>query len=356
MKKICILSAVNIKHMSLISIYTKYFEEHGIEYDIIYMDKYNEEEEIGAKNIYRFVNVIDRKWSKIHKVIKYSKFINYAKKVIKREKYDKIIVWNDVAILMFGMFLAKKCKHKYCLNCRDYNGENIPIVYYVFKKVIENSYFTTISSGGFRTFLPKHDYIDLYSYNDKLLQSCEPRKQLSYSPLRIGFIGNVRFFEENYKLLNCLKNDSRYEIHYHGSNADIVEEYAKSNGFNNVICSGAFQVNETGRYLDECDIINNIFGNENIAVKTLTSIRLFHAAHMHMPILVSKETYMEELINAYGIGYVVDFDDKDLANHLFEWYKNIDFEEFERNCDRLICIAIKSNNEFYDKLQEFLDK
>lgn len=341
--------------MSLISIYTKYFEEHGIEYDIIYMDKYNEEEEIGAKNIYRFVNVIYRKWSKIHKVIKYSKFISYAKKIIKREKYDKIIVWNDVAILMFGMFLARQFKHKYCLNCRDYNGENHPIVYYVFKKVIENSYFTTISSGGFKTFLPKHEYIDLYSYNDKLLQNCEPRHNLSNVPLRIGFVGNVRFFEENYKLLNSLRNDSRYEIHYHGSNADIIEDYAKNNGFNNVICSGAFQVNETGRYLDECDIINNIFGNESIAVKTLTSIRLFHAAYMHMPILVSKDTYMEELIKAYGIGYIIDFNDKDLAEHLYEWYKNINFEELERNCNRLISVATESNNDFYDKLQEFID-
>ena len=42
MKKICILSAVNIKHMSLISIYTKYFKENGMDYDVIYMDKYNE--------------------------------------------------------------------------------------------------------------------------------------------------------------------------------------------------------------------------------------------------------------------------------------------------------------------------
>ena len=341
--------------MSLISIYTKYFEEHGIEYDIIYMDKYNEDEDIGAKNIYRFINIIDHKWSKIHKVLKYSKFISYAKGVIKKENYDKIIVWNDVAILMFGMFLAKRCKHKYCLNCRDYNGEKNPIIYYIFKKTIENSYFTTISSGGFRTFLPKYNYIDLYSYNDKLLQSCEPRCDLSGTSLRIGFVGNVRFFEENYKLLNSLKNDSRYEIHYHGSNSEIIEEYAKSNGKNNVICSGSFPVNETGKYLNECDIINNVFGNDSIAVKSLTSIRLFHAAYMHMPILVSKETYMEELVKTYGIGYVIDFDDKDLADHLFEWYKNIDFEELERNCNRLISVATKSNNNFYDKLQDFID-
>jgi hypothetical protein len=35
-KKVCILSAVNIRHMSLISIYTDIFKEYGVDFDIIY--------------------------------------------------------------------------------------------------------------------------------------------------------------------------------------------------------------------------------------------------------------------------------------------------------------------------------
>lgn len=42
--KVCILSAVNIKHMSLITLYTEVLKQQGIEYDIIYMDKYGEDE------------------------------------------------------------------------------------------------------------------------------------------------------------------------------------------------------------------------------------------------------------------------------------------------------------------------
>ena len=43
MKKIAILSAVNIKHMSLVSLYTTFLKAHNIPYDIIYMDKYDEQ-------------------------------------------------------------------------------------------------------------------------------------------------------------------------------------------------------------------------------------------------------------------------------------------------------------------------
>lgn len=355
MKKICILSAVNIKHMSLISIYTKYFKENGMDYDVIYMDKYNEEENIDAKNIYRFINVINPKWSKLHKVIAYSKFILYAKKILKREKYDKIIVWNDVAILMFGLYLAKNWENKYCLNCRDYNGEKNPIVYYIFKKAIKKSYFTTISSDGFKSFLPVHVYINLYSFNESLLNDCLPKQSLATDPIKIGFVGNVRFFEENYKLMEKFKNDKRFELHYYGTNAEIIEEYARNNGFDNVICNGTFPIHKTKEYLSKCDIINNVFGNDSIAVKTLTSIRLFHAAYMNMPILVSKCTYMEELINEYSIGYAVDFEDIRLTDHIYEWYRNICFPVLKRNCACLINKATGSNKMFYDKLRGFLD-
>ena len=42
--KICIIGTSNIKHISLISLYTKYFDQHGMAYDIIYLDRYGIEE------------------------------------------------------------------------------------------------------------------------------------------------------------------------------------------------------------------------------------------------------------------------------------------------------------------------
>ena len=42
--KICIIGTSNIKHISLISLYTKYFDQHGMAYDIIYLDRYGIED------------------------------------------------------------------------------------------------------------------------------------------------------------------------------------------------------------------------------------------------------------------------------------------------------------------------
>lgn len=47
--KVCILSPSVQKHMVLVSTYIKYFEQHDIEYDFIYPDKYHQVEESNAR-------------------------------------------------------------------------------------------------------------------------------------------------------------------------------------------------------------------------------------------------------------------------------------------------------------------
>lgn len=354
MKKICILSAVNIKHMSLISLYTEELKKLEIDFDIIYMDKYNEIEKINAKRIYRYINVINPKLPKFIRGLKYFKFINYAKKILKQNKYDFIIVWNDVAIFLFASYLSKCWKNKYCLNIRDYCYQQNKLIYNRFKKVIENSAFTTISSPGYRNFLPEYDYVCLNSFNRKLLMECTAKKNKAEIPLKIGFIGNVRFFEENYKLIDALKNDNRYELHYHGTNSEIIEKYAKTNNIKNIVCSGAFPIKETKKYLENCDIINNVFGVATIGVRTLVSIRLFYSAYMKIPILVSKGSYMEEIVKKYQIGYSIDLSEKNLADKLFKWYKEINFEKLNIESERLISDSEKENYKFIEILKKFL--
>ena len=356
MKKIAILSAVNIKHMSLISLYTSFLDKNSIPYDIIYMDKYDEVEEIGAKNVYRYVNQINHNWSRKKKIFRYFRFFFYAKKILKKNKYDFIIVWNDIAICMFGLYLSSAWKNRYCLNVRDYNGEKKKYVYKIFEKAINNSSFTTISSEGFKSFLPPHDYVSLYSYNDSLLAGMEPRKNKREQgkPIRISFVGNVRFFNINQKLIDVFKNDDRFELHYHGTNAETIAEYASSIGAKNVLCSGTFPVDKTKDFLETTDIVNNVFGNSTIGVSTLTSIRLFHAAHLNIPIIVSANTYMEQVTNNYSMGFSVSDFNKELCDNIYHWYQELDFDVLEEGCKKLLAEAENANNNFLKVLDKWI--
>ena len=352
--KICILSIVNIKHMSLISLYTSYFEKNGIEYDIIYIDKYDEEEHTTAKNTYRYSMKICREWNKFKKLSVYWGFKKYAQSIISSNKYDFVIVWKTETALMFADFLSRKMKEKYCVNVRDYCMEKNPLVFFRGKKAIKKAAFTTISSDGFKSFLPKHDYITLHSFNDRILEGYADgfKKIQPAEPIHICFIGYVRFFNVDKKLFDALGNDSRYIIQFFGEGSQYLEAYAKRKQIHNVEFSGGFQVEETSSFLKRADVINNLYGRNDIALDTAISTKFYYALYLKIPILVFKGTYMEEISNEYGIGFSVDDNFSTLADDFYNWYRKLDFEHLNRCCDDSLRMIKDSNDIFTIKLKE----
>lgn len=356
MKKICILSSANIKHMTLVSLYTDILKEKNIPFDIIYMDKYGEEEYFEANNIYRYKNIINQQDSKIKKVFNYMKFINFAKSIIEKNNYNFIIVWNEITAIMFFRYLSKSYKSRYCLNYRDYLYQDIPIISYLNKKVIKSSSFTTISSDGYKKFLPKHDYIHIHSLNEKILYNIEPRTSLCNldEKIKITFIGNVRFINENKKLVDIFKNDSRFELHFYGTNSDIIKTYCEENRVNNAVFKGAFPVDDTVKYIEKTDIVNNLYGNRDKFLDYALSIKLYYAVYYRTPILVNESTYMAEIIRKYNIGYVVSKMNKGLPEDIYKWYKQIDFNEFENNCKKFMNEIKIKNKRFNEKIEKYI--
>lgn len=352
--KICILSIVNIKHMSLISLYTSFFDKNGIEYDIIYIDKYDEEEYTKAKNVYRYPIKIKKEWNKIKKLTVYWGFKKYAKSIINKNKYDYVIVWRTETAFMFANYLSRQMKDKYCVNVRDYCMEKNPLVFLKVKYALKNANFTTISSEGYKSFLPKQDYITVHSYNKGLLNKCTPKNRLKKVGERINicFIGYVRFFDIDKKLIDALGNDPRYLIQYFGEGAQYLEEYAKEKQITNVEFSKGFKIEETKKFLEKADVINNLYGYNNIALDTAISTKYYYALYMNIPILVFKGTYMEEISCRSGIGFVVDKNLDTLADDFYNWYHTIEYDYFKSRCKEEIS-NIGNANSTFNKLLDY---
>lgn len=356
-KKICILSAVNIKHMSMISIYTELMKKNNIQYDIIYMDKYGEEEKFECAHKYRYVNEINGSWPGIIKKIKYMMFLPYAAHILNKNKYDFIIVWNDVAIFMFASYLNRKYKKKYCLNVRDNMGYEKKSRKRRYEKVFRNATFNTISSKGYLDFLPENiEYIPIHSLNLSVLEGMNRHISMRQEgePVRIGFIGNVRFFDRNKKLLDVFANDVRFELHYYGTNAEVLEKYAEENGIQNTVFHGSFPVDDTKKFLENIDIMNNLYGNETINLQKAISIKFFHALYARIPVLVDENTYVGELAKQMGVGFEVHEIDESMKENLYKWYSCLDFDEIDRSCKSYLEEALKENNIFEQISKKYL--
>lgn len=346
--KIVILSTVNLKHMTLSSLFTSILDKYSIPYDILHIDKYFEDEPSNALNVYSYKLKIIREWKFTKKLIKYFSFRKFAKNIISKNSYEIIIVWNSLTALMFIDLLILKYRKKYIINIRDYNFEKIPLIYLLLKILVKNSLFTTISSKGFYKFLPKYDYVNVQSLNLKILEQNTPRNstQKVDVPIKITFIGYVRFFDNDKKLIDLLGNDNRFQVQFFGEGSHYLKEYSDNKGYHNIVCIGRFESSETASFLENTDIINNLYGCGSIELDTAISIKSYYSAYMKMPILVFKNTYMEEFTN--GFNYVCDFNNSSFADDLYNWYRNIDFNELSKACDTFIFNAIKDNNNFED--------
>lgn len=360
--RIAILSCVNIKHMSLISLYTDILKREGVPFDVIYMDKYGEDEEIECSHKYRYINKIERNLPRFFKKIKYYLFKPWACRIIKKNNYGFIIVWNDLAIFLFASFLSKHFKGKYCLNVRDNMYYDKPKYAMMYQRCFSNSSFNTISSKGYLSFLPKGaTYYPINSLNLSVLKGMKvhDRMRNAEEKIRIGFIGYVRYFERNQKLLDCFANDPRYEVHFYGKCADVLKEYAESNGIGNGVFHDSFPVSETAKYLENIDIMNNLYGNNTLNVRNAISIKLFHSLYARIPILVNENTYIGQLATELGIGYYVTEFTPAFKDDLYQWYHNLDFERICTSCDKYLKEAMAENHKFetvvIDRIQVFKD-
>lgn len=357
--KIAIVSTVNVKHMTLISKYTSLFRKNSINFDLINIDKYDEDEDIGQTNQYKYKIYIDRKWSFYKKLKNYIGFYGFSKRIIKKNEYDYLVIWNSFTGVILFPLLLNKMRKKYILNIRDYAFEKNKMIYFLMSKLVSNSIFTTISSRGFLSFLPKSKkYVMMHSFNEDILSRdlVITKEKISSEPIRICFIGNVRFFENDKKLLESFKNDQRFVLQFFGQNSEILEEYARLHNIKNVEFVGRFDHKKTRELLKKADVINNLYGHNNIALDTAISIKFYYALYLSLPILVYPNTFIAKESEKMGNGYIVNEINFDLPDKFYKWYTELDHKQMSLNCQKSLSIIKRENKAFENKLESFLNK
>lgn len=355
--RVGIVSISNIKHMTLISLYTDILKQNKIEYDLIYVDKYNIDEVSDANNKYKYIIPIENNDSNVKKIIKYIGFINFTKNIINNVNYDLLIIWGSGTGYILNRLLKHDWKDKYIYNIRDYGYENIKFISIIQKKIVKNSLFTTISSKKFLDFLPSSSkYLFVNSVNPKLareLLSLKSPKKIS-KVIKICFIGYIRFIENDKKLLLSLKNDSRFLVQYFGSKSDILKEFSKDNKINNTEFIDSFDSSLTKELLMQSDVINNLYGNRDTALDTAVSIKYYYSILLNLPILVWKHTYMEEITKEFSGVFVFDGDYEGLNDRLYDWYTHIDRKKMMKKNSELVDKFKKENIIFENRFENIL--
>lgn len=358
MKRVCIVSTADLSRMTMLSIYTKYFIENHIEYDIICGKKDGKNEDPNAHAIYEFDARPTDKSSKAAKLLHFWSMRKMVRKIWDDNTYDFVVVWNQVTSFLLADILKKRFKGKYCINIRDYQLDDKPIIKQRLAYATKHAAFNTISSEAYKQFLPKGEYLTIHSLNTTMLSGIEKHdgKRLPGQPIRILNIGQIRWLDNIYPLIDELGNDNRYEMYFIGVGSEKLKEYIEEHNIKNVTLHGRFQPDETPDFLKNADVIFNLYGVGRLHVDTALSIKLYYAVYLGVPILTYKGTYMNEVATRLGIGYSVTKDElSGMKDDFYSWYQDFDEILARQKCDEYISEALNSHDTLYRKMDSYLN-
>jgi len=352
--KIALIIGNNIWFCPFLAIYTKLLKEWGIEYDIISWNRDGLEKPEGIQ-----YNKQIKLRGRFTKFIPYLLYIKFVKETIKKEKYDKLIVFSpQIAIFMFG-FLRKFYKNRYIFDYRDLSIEQSKIFKYPFHSILKYSYANIISSPGFKRCLPNQfRYILSHNFNIDLVRKAiaQPITEPDELPqiINVLTIGGIRDYSSNIEVIKALANKTGFQMQFVGKGpaTQLIQQYVGQAKINNTTFEGYYSKEKEGDYINQCSYLN-IFYPAIISHATALSNRFYNALIYKKPMIVTANSIQGDYVEKYQIGLALH-DCKDLDKKLNTWIQNIDYKIFSKQCNNLLTQFLKDYNIFSKTLSSFL--
>lgn len=353
---IAIVFCGDLKYCPYINRYLDVIEKNKKEYCVYFWNRGGYE--IEEKDQYKFYNSFSAlNKNKVHKLFDFIKFRKWLLATLKNDKPDKLIILSTLTGVILASYLFKQ-KNKYIFDIRDYSYEKIKIFYIIEKQIINHSYRTVISSKGFKSFLPEHDYIIAHNFNRRDIKSKYYFTKKD-APIKFVWNGVMRYFNFQSMYLDKLKNDKRFLIIYHGDGPELdrYKEYARNNGIHNIVFTGEYDNANKEYLLSDAQILNNCYGykyNAGDKIKHAVSNRFYDGIIYHIPQLVETGGFKAKWVMKSGIGVCLPLDDN-FADALYEFYMNIDTERFNKACDDELQSVLEEDNLYIKQIKRFIE-
>lgn len=353
--KIGLVLPCNIWFAPFVNIYTRALDELKIEYDIISWNRDGKDQNYGFQ--FEMIQEYVGK-SRLTKFIPYIKFASFAKKIIKQNKYDRLIVFTSQCAIFLHRFLNKYYRNKFILDYRDLSIEQKRIFKKPFKNVLDNSFANFVSSPGFIKCLPA-GYKYNISHNFNINEVRDALKNEEITPfnremLNILTIGGIRNFESNIEVVKALANKDDVKISFVGKGpaSEPIGQYAKENGIKNVDIIGYYDKEDEATYVKECSFMN-IYFPTRITHSTIMSNRIYLALIYKKPMIVTSNTTQAEYVEKYNVGLSIDNCDN-LYKKICDFLNNEDEKQFNERCNALLKEFLNDYNEFMTILGSFV--
>lgn len=326
MNKIAIISVNDLFLMQYLFKYTEILDNQNIKYDVIYWNRSKEEslnQNFGGNKIC-FRYVMNNYDFRIFKLKGFLKYIRFVRKNIRVNRYDKIILLTTQAALpiyLFNRNIRKKILYVY--DFRDLTYERNFICKKLIKNIIKNSYFTAISSLGFKEVIGNSNKI-IMSHNVRGLVYTPLEKIASNDKIRIVYWGMIRQVEFNKKVIDFFGGDNRFDVVYHGEGyVSDLEKFCKDKGYINIKFTGKYNPEQIISFVKETDILLNLYENDFVQ-RLATTVKLYDGIRFGLPMIIAKGSYMDKLMQDNKYVFALDIE-KQTSNDIYNWFNNLNY-------------------------------
>lgn len=176
-----------------------------------------------------------------------------------------------------------------------------------------------------------------------------PEKIMNKEKLVIGYIGAVAYYSSLKALFEACNNIENVEIVIAGKGPDSEKVENEAKKYKNVKVLGRYNYEQDiSRLYSMVDVVYSLYNVDNYNVKLALPNKLYEAIVCGKPIIVAKDTYLEEYVKELGVGFSAPYKDVDALKALIEdIYNNREkLSDISRKCMEI------RNNYFYETVEE----
>lgn len=335
-----------------IQFYEDYLKKHHHDYDIVLWNR--SQQQVNIPNAYVFTGKDHP--SKLGKIAPFLKWRNFVLALLRNQKYDRLIILTTMPAVLLADQLLGEYRNRFWFDIRDFTYENISFYKKLVGKLVHAATAVSISSPAFRTFLPESDKIYLthnISNQDSALSHCNLDHHAK--PICIGYVGGIQFEQQNQQLLQQFANNPGFRLKYAGKShlGCDLESFCQKNGIQNTEFHPAFTNDQKPAIYQDIQLINCVYGNHNQVVRLLLPNRLYDCVLFKKPIIVSKGTYLEQVVAQYHLGLAVDVENDNVVQSVTSYLENFDPLVFEDGCAQFLAKVQTEIEDYYDALYAF---
>lgn len=117
-----------------------------------------------------------------------------------------------------------------------------------------------------------------------------------------------------------------------------MEQYARNKKYNNVFFHGAYMPTDRYEFAKNTDMIHNVYDCGHTTGNAMGN-KYYDGIIFGIPQICTAGSHMGDVVTERQVGMAVSLDGNNMADEIWAYYHDIDWEKFEAKCaDALECV------------------